>query len=339
MTPGRGAGAGAGSRPGEDEAVAFLLGPFRDYLRFERRLASNTIEAYERDCRNLVDFALARGLPGPSGFDYALLRDWMHSLAERGLGARTAARARSACRAYFRFLVGEGHLQEDPSERLEAPRPGRPLPGVMTVAQVECILDAAAERAQRTADAARLRTKDRAAAARDAAMLEVLYGAGLRISELTGLQLRDVARDEGLLSVRGKGGKARIVPFGGGAARALERYLPERRIDLAGRGSPAPALFLNQRGGALSRTGAWKIVRAAVERGRALAALRGVEFRVRVTPHTFRHSFATHLLEGGADLVAVQDMLGHADISTTQIYTHVDRTYLQEEHRRYHPRA
>ncbi len=330
---------GGAARTGRDVPASFRLEPFADFLRFERNLSARTVDAYLRDCRRLARFALAAGREGPAEVDYELLRAWMDDLAGRGLAAASAARARSAARTWFAYLVEEGHLAADPTERLEAPRRGRPLPAVLTWPQVECVLDAVASRATAARDTAGLDPRRRAAALRDAAMLETLYGAGLRISELTGLRVRDLALEEGLLTVRGKGNRTRIVPVGGGAGRALRRYLDSGRAELASPGTSGGAVFLNQRGGSLSRTGAWTIVKRAVEAGRARARDRGIDFPRAVTPHTFRHSFATHLLEGGADLVAVQEMLGHADIATTQIYTHVDRTYLQQEHRRYHPRA
>lgn len=332
-------GAGGRSDAGPEVPPSFRLEPFADFLRFERNLSPRTVEAYLRDCRGLARFAVAAGRRGPEGVDYALLRAWMDDLAARGLAAASAARARSAARTWFAYLVEEGHLAADPTERLEAPRRGRSLPDVLSWPQVECVLEEAERRAGVAQASAGLAPRRRGAALRDAAMLETLYGAGLRISELTGLRVRDLALEEGLVTVRGKGDRTRIVPVGGGAARAVRRYLDLGRPELASSGSSGGAVFLNQRGGRLSRTGAWTIVKRAVESGRALARERGIDFPGRVTPHTFRHSFATHLLEGGADLVAVQEMLGHADIATTQIYTHVDRTYLQQEHRRYHPRA
>ncbi len=318
---------------------AFLLGLFEEYLSFERNLSDRTVASYLHDCRGLADFALHRGVQEPGSVDYTLLQSWMSELASLGLSASSAARGRSALRTYFGFLVQEGHIEEDPTERLEAPRRGRPLPSVLTVDQIACILRTAAAYAvllQRTAD---LIPRRKAAGWRDVAMLEVLYGSGIRISELTGLRVRDLLLDEGFAVVRGKGDKTRIVPVGGRAAHTLDRYLEIWRPCLEARGASAGVLFLNQRGSPISRTGAWNIVKQAVERARPRAARRGIPIGTEVTPHTFRHSFATHLLEGGADLVAVQEMLGHADIATTQIYTHVDRTYLQAEHRRYHPRA
>jgi len=318
-----------------DRDHAFMLDLFEEHLCFERNLSDRTVAAYMHDCRGFADFARDRGFDGAGQVEYRLLRDWMAYLADLDLAPSSAARSRSALRTWFGFLVAEGHIPADPTDRLEAPRRGRSLPVVLTVEQVLCVLDTATRRAELGRETADLSPRSRAAAFRDLGMLELLYGSGLRISELTGMAVRDVDTDEGFAVVRGKGGKTRIVPVGGGATRALRRYLESWREWLERPKISQGALFLNQRGSPLSRTGAWQIVKDAVKRARG----EGCEIRIEVTPHTFRHSFATHLLDGGADLVAVQEMLGHADISTTQIYTHVDRSYLQQEHRRYHPRA
>ena len=309
------------SRPAklDDPRSRFRLEEFSDFLRYERGLAPSTVKAYLGDCASFADFVIARGGTDPGAVDYQALRAYLADLADRGLAARSVARRRSALRTYFGFLVEEGHLSRDPTEKLESPRVDKTLPGVLTYAEVELILDTVGA----------LPADAHPNARRDAAMLETLYGAGLRISELIGLRMRDLSLEEGLIAVSGKGDRQRMVPLGGRAVRVLQRYLRERRPELDRRQSEG-VVFLNQHGRPLSRMGAWKIVGMHVRNA-------GVERKV--TPHTFRHSFATHLLEGGADLVAVQEMLGHADISTTQIYTHVDRRYLREEHRQHHPRG
>lgn len=293
----------------------FRLGPFSDYLRFERGLSRRTRDAYLRDCRQLLAFALERDVAEPGQVGYGLLRDFVAGLVDEGLAPATVSRKISSLRGYFGFLTSEGEVEEDPTEKLEAPRRGRPLPEVLTVEEVEEILRAV--------------EPEHDLAFRDRAMLEVLYGAGLRVSELIELGVRDLLLGEGLVRVIGKGSKERIVPLGGRATDALQRYLRELRPRLD-RGESEGVVFLNQHGRPLSRMGAWKIVRRHVERS-------GVKRDV--SPHTFRHTFATHLLEGGADLPAVQELLGHSDITTTQIYTHVDRSYLREVHRRFHPRG
>jgi integrase/recombinase XerD len=211
--------------------------------------------------------------------------------------------------------MADGAVVRDPSERLETPQRWRTLPDVLTVQEVERLLAAP--------------TLDDPFAFRDRAMLELAYGAGLRVSEWISITVRDVHLDERIVRVRGKGSKERLVPFGRSAAAAIAIYLRELRPKLE-HGDGKAVLFLNARGRPLSRMGAWTILRRAVQRA-------GIEKTV--TPHTLRHSFATHLLEGGADLRAVQEMLGHADVATTQIYTHVDREYLRSVHKQYHPRG
>lgn len=298
-----------------EERRAFRLEGFRDHLAFERGLAERTVEAYLRDCGVLVGFLDDRGTRAPEEVTYRLLRDFVADLGRRGLAASTVARKVSAVRSYFRYLQAEGAVTDDPAERLESPGRGRPLPSVLSYAEVQRLLGAV--------------PVEHSLAFRDRALLEVLYGSGLRASESTELGVRDLYPEEGLLRVVGKGSKERLVPVGSDARHALARYLRESRPGLD-RGEGKGRVFLNRHGRPLSRMGVWKIVRRHAERA---------GLGERVTPHTLRHSFATHLLEGGADLAAVQEMLGHADISTTEIYTHVDRSYLREVHRSFHPRG
>jgi integrase/recombinase XerD len=232
-----------------------------------------------------------------------------------GLAPASIRRNVAALRSYFRFLVAEGHVVRDPTERLETPKRWRTLPQVLTVTEVDRLLATP--------------SLDEPMAFRDRAMLELAYGAGLRVSEWIGIGVKDVLFEDQLVRVFGKGSKERLVPMGRKALAAIAIYLRELRPRLE-RGEGRGALFLSARGAPLSRMGAWKILRKYVDKA-------GIAKRV--TPHTLRHSFATHLLEGGADLRAVQEMLGHADISTTQIYTHVDREYLRTVHKQYHPRG
>jgi integrase/recombinase XerD len=294
---------------------AFRLELFRDYLSFERGLSPRTLDAYEADARRLIAYAEGRGVTQPSAVTYDLLRDFVAALTESGLAAASVARKLSAVRALFRFLVEEGVLSTDPCERLESPRPSRRLPQVLSYPEIERLLSAV--------------TPDLELAYRDRAIIEVLYGCGLRVSELIDLRLLGLHLDAGLVQVLGKGRKERLVPVGADARGALRRYLRESRPRLD-RGASDGRVFLNRHGRPLSRMGVWKILRRYVERA---------GLQVRVTPHTLRHSFATHLLEGGADLASVQEMLGHVDISTTEIYTHVDRSHLREVHRACHPRG
>ena len=263
----------------------------------------------------MAEFATASGAEQPADVTPKLLREFMYHLKDLGLAPASIRRGVSGVRTYFRFLLADGLLLQDPSERLETPKKWRTLPDVLTVADVASLLAAP--------------TMDDPLYFRDRAMLELAYGAGLRVSEWITIGIKDLLFDQGVVRVLGKGNKERLVPLGRNAIATLAIYLRELRPKLE-RGAGKGALFLNARGEPLTRMGAWKILRKYVERA-------GIEKHV--SPHTLRHSFATHLLEGGADLRAVQEMLGHSDISTTQIYTHVDREYLRSVHRQYHPRA
>lgn len=291
------------------------LSEFDDYLRFERGLSPRTLDAYSRDLERLSDFLAARGVSDAVATTATDLREFGYHLKDLGLAASSIRRAFSAVRTYFAFLLEEGYAGANPSDRLDPPRSGRRLPDVLSPETIQRLLDAPDPEH-------RLYWRDRA-------MLEFTYGSGVRVGELIELSVRDVDLEQRLARVFGKGAKERLVPMGRSAARALDLYLRELRPRLeAGEGKGR--VFLNARGRPLSRMGVWKILRKHVRRA-------GIE--TRVTPHTLRHSFATHLLEGGADLAAVQEMLGHVDITTTQIYTHVDREYVREVHRKFHPRA
>jgi integrase/recombinase XerD len=296
-------------------AGAFQVEPFLDFLVFERGLADRTVQAYRRDLLRLIDFLEARGVTKPEAIEPGELREFVFTLKDQGLQASTIRRAQSSMRTYFGFLLGEGVLAEDPSERLESPRVWRRLPAALGQDEVKGLLDAP--------------DPDHRLYWRDRAILETLYATGVRVSELTGMPLSALDLEEGICLVYGKGSKERLVPVGGAAVRALTRYLKDVRPALD-RGRGRGRVFLNTRGAPLSRMAVWRLVRESARRA-------GIGKDV--SPHTLRHTFATHLLEGGADLVAVQELLGHADISTTQIYTHLDREYLRDVHRRFHPRG
>jgi len=287
---------------------------FRDYLAFERGLSVRTLDAYSRDLARLIRFLHTRGISNVADVTSDHMRDFVYHLKDEGLQATSIRRCLSGLRTYFAFLGGEGLLQTDPSEKLEMPRTWRRLPGVLSRAEIESILEAP-------------QLTDRMYW-RDKALLEFAYASGVRVGELISVTVRDLALEEGFATVFGKGAKERLVPIGRAARRALDVYLRELRPSIAKSG--VSTVFVNARGTPLTRMGVLKILRRHVRQA-------GV--KKRVTPHTLRHSFATHLLEGGADLAAVQEMLGHADISTTQIYTHVDREYLRDVHRKFHPRA
>jgi integrase/recombinase XerD len=293
----------------------FWLEGFRDFLALESGHSANTVESYLRDLRRLGEFATARGVRDPARLSRSLLRDFVYLLKDLGLSAASIRRGVSAIRTYFGFLVGEGRVMEDLSDRLESPRRGRALPPTLSVSEMEKLLASP--------------QVDEPLAWRDRALLELAYGAGLRVSELCGLGLTDLLLTENLVRIFGKGGKERLVPIGRSVIGAVSVYLHTKRPALD-RGKSKGRVLLNARGEPLSRVGAWGVVKRASQRA-------GITKRV--TPHTLRHSFATHLLEGGADLRAVQEMLGHADLSTTQIYTHVDREYLRSVHKQFHPRG
>jgi integrase/recombinase XerD len=285
---------------------------YLDHLRVERGLAPNSLLAYGRDLSRLARFAESRKQT-PLSLRQQDLSEFIGDLRTAGLSARSAARVVHALRGFYRFLVREGRLQQDPMENLRAPRAFRPLPRYLTPNQVEALLAAPDTKTP--------------LGLRDRAILEVLYATGLRVSELTSLRPVDLDLEVGILTCFGKGRKERLVPIGSEARAWVTRYLEEVR----GRARQAgTSLFVSQRGGRLSRMGMWGIVR----RHAVAAGVAGV-----LTPHVLRHSFATHLLERGADLRALQAMLGHADISTTQIYTHISRERLRRIYDQFHPRA
>lgn len=297
-----------------------LIEAYLNHLRVERALSPRTLEAYGRDLAKLATFAETGGIDRAEAIDLGTVSAWLGKLARDGLGARSAARHLSAIRGLMKFLLREGVLSADPTELSARPRFGRRLPRTLSEADVQRLLEAP--------DITTLR------GLRDRAMLSVSYAAGLRVSELVGLTPGDVDLKRGIVSAFGKGGKRRLVPLGQLTLEHLRAYLDAR--DLQGDGNTrsgkiaAAALFPSPRGGPLTRQGFWKIVGTYA---------RGIGLRGRVYPHQLRHSFATHLLTGGADLRSVQTMLGHASISTTEIYTHVNGEHVRNAHRRSHPRA
>jgi len=300
-----------------DDAVAraFFVERFDDFLALEQGASVQTSSAYKLDIARFVAYASVKGAKSPIDVGARTLREYVYHLKDLGLSPASIRRNVSAVRTYFKFLLAEGHVVRDPSERLETPKKWRTLPDVLAVDEIEKLLAAP--------------SLDEPLAFRDRAMLELAYGAGLRVSEWISLTVRDVMLQDHLVRVFGKGGKERLVPIGRRAIGAIAIYLRELRPKLE-KGEGKGILFLNARGQPLSRMGAWKILRKYVDQ---------VGITKPVSPHTLRHSFATHLLEGGADLRAVQEMLGHVDISTTQIYTHLDREYLRTVHKQFHPRA
>jgi integrase/recombinase XerD len=294
---------------------AALIADFLDYLRVERRLAANSVAAYGRDLARFAAFLSRRGAAGIPDADVPLLRDYLGWMAERGLAAASRARGLAAVRACYRYLLLEGRIAQDPTEFLESPRGWKKLPRYLGGEEVERLL-AHPDRRTRMG-------------LRDALLLALLYDCGLRVSELASLKLEQIDLEAWLIRVRGKGDKERFVPFGEQAREAILAFLAGSRGASRRAGGNAH-LFPGARGGHITRQRAWQIVKLH---------LAGAGVTRAVSPHTLRHSFATHLLDNGADLRAVQLLLGHADISTTQIYTHLSQERLRKVHAKYHPRA
>lgn len=291
-----------------------LLDGFLDALWMEHGLARNTLAAYRSDLSSLAVWLNARGLQLVQASRHDLL-DYLAERVATGAHARSAARLLSSLRRLYRYLAREGRVVEDPSLRIDSPKIGRPLPKSLTEAEVDALLAAP--------------TVGEVRGMRDRTMLELLYACGLRVSELVGLESSQLNLRQGVLRVTGKGDKERLIPFGEEAQVWLERYLAEARPALL-KGRPTPALFPTSRGAAMTRQAFWYIIkRYAMEAGITKA----------ISPHTLRHAFATHLLNNGADLRVVQLLLGHSDLSTTQIYTHVARERLKQLHARHHPRG
>ncbi len=309
----------AGPGPGE---VARAVRSYLDHLVVERGLADNTLKSYRRDLRRYAGWLAGRGVHGLDDVHEETVTAFLVALREGDaehppLSAGSAARTVVAVRGFHRFAVRDGLTQVDPSAAVRPPAPAKRLPKALPLSDIERILDAAG-------------APGTALAMRDRALLEVLYGTGARISEAVGLDLDDLDLEQGTVLLRGKGSKERIVPVGSYAREAVEAYLVRGRPDLSASGHGLPAVFLNARGGRLSRQSAWTVLVRAAERA-------GVH--AEVSPHTLRHSFATHLLDGGADVRVVQELLGHASVTTTQVYTLVTVDSLREVYATAHPRA
>jgi len=294
-----------------DDAIDRYL----DHLKVERNLSPHSLDSYARDLRQFAEHLGRAGVDTAVGVRPEHVRSFLLARATAKIAARSRARSLSALRGWFRFLRGERYLDADPTSAIDGPRLARPLPLVLSLAEVDRLLG----------------TPDRSdpRGLRDAAMIETMYSTGLRVSELVTLRVDEVDLRAGYLRTTGKGRKQRLVPMGVAAIELIERYLSEARPSFIKRGTPT-ALFLTRLGRPMTRQGFWKLLGGYVR----AAGVRG-----KISPHKLRHSFATHLLERGADLRAVQAMLGHADISTTQIYTHVSRARLMELYKKHHPRA
>jgi integrase/recombinase XerD len=288
---------------------------FLDYVFLDKGLSSNTAGAYRNDLWRYFRFLEQRGVAHPKEITKEDVRSLIVLLSDLGMAGSSIARNLTAIRMFHRFLAEEGITDSDPTRNVEIPKLGKKLPSVLDVNEVIKILEAPDCKESK--------------GLRDRAMLEFLYATGLRVSELTEVALSDLDMSDHLVRVVGKGNKERIVPVGDAALEFVHKYLKEVRGTVAGRGRSGDVLFLSMKGKPLTRYAVWKILRFYVQKA-------GIDKPV--SPHTFRHSFATHLLEGGADLRSVQELLGHADISTTQIYTHLDREYLREVILSFHPR-
>ncbi len=290
-----------------------LIDQFMIYLRIEKGASKNTLEAYKRDLNELADFLKEKDV-SLNEIDIDMLSNYVKLLSKR-LSRRSLARNISAIRTFFRFLVSEGILMENPARLLEVPKISKTLPGILNEHEIELLLNQP--------------PISTPIGLRDKAMIELLYATGVRVSELVHLRINDMDFNNGYIKVMGKGSKERFIPVGEKALNIIKEYIKEARQKFDKKNG-SPYLFLNNRGEPFTRQGFWKMLKSYAKKA-------GI--KKRITPHIIRHSFATHLLKNGADLRSVQMMLGHSDISTTQIYTHIDRSYLKEVYNRCHPRA
>ena len=292
-----------------------LLDSFLTYLAVEKGLSKNTIESYGRDVRKLALFLQENKITSIHDISYEKIRDFLSHFKKQGFSDTTTVRTIVSIKQFFKYLRLEKIIEEDPTSQIQTPKMKKSIPGVISLEDVERVLAAPDESTPE--------------GIRDLAMLEVLYATGIRVSELIGLKLNEVNFEMGFVIVYGKGSKERIVPIGEKAQEKLKTYMAQSRPSLL-KSREAKELFVTRRGGGMTRQGFWKLIKTyALKSG----------ITKDISPHTLRHSFATHLLERGADLRAIQIMLGHSDISTTQIYTHVEGERLKEIHKKYHPRS
>lgn len=290
---------------------------FNIYLRLEKGLSNNSIEAYVRDINKFIQYQVAvnKDIP-PDKVSLNDLQDFIRWINELGLAANTQTRIISGLKAFYKYLVMEGIIRQNPAELLESPRLGRKLPDTLSIEDINQLIDAI--------------DLSKPEGTRNKAMLETLYGCGLRVSELISLQISNLYFKEGFIKITGKGDKERLVPIGSTAIKNINLYMENIRNHLTINKEFADILFLNRRGKKLTRVMVFIIIKDLAEK---------IGLKKSISPHTFRHSFATHLVEGGADLRAVQEMLGHESITTTEIYTHLDREYLRSTILRFHPRS
>ncbi|MCP4356254.1 MAG: site-specific tyrosine recombinase XerD [Proteobacteria bacterium] len=294
-----------------------FIDSYKSYLTLEKSLSGNTVEAYLKDINKFTTFLEGQGFAGdPGKVTQDNIRSFIDLINEAGMSASSQARALSGIKSFFKYLLLQDYLEKDPSALIETPKIGRKLPVVLTPDEVEKLILAVDLQSE--------------TGYRNRAILEVLYGGGTRVSELVNLRLTDVHFDEGFIKVQGKGNKERLIPMGKKAKDAIVAYLQNYRGTLKIGRNDENVLFLNRRGNKMTRVMIFTIIKD-------LAAKIGLEKNI--SPHTFRHSFATHLIEGGADLRAIQDMLGHESITTTEVYTHLDKEFLKDTIMRFHPRS
>jgi integrase/recombinase XerD len=286
-----------------------------DHLLIEKGLSNNSIESYSRDLSVFIDFLYKNKINKIEQSDTASILSWIIDLQKRGLSAKSRARHIITIRGFYKFLIKEKLISFDPVKNIDIPKTGLALPEVISIEEMSLLLDSVNTSNPR--------------GVRNAAMLEVLYGAGLRVSELVSMKMENINLEASFIRIFGKGSKERVVPIGSYACEKVRDWIATARPLLL-KNIPSYFLFVARAGKPITRQGFWKLLRK-------YSKASGISKKI--TPHTFRHSFATHLLEGGADLRSVQTMLGHSDISTTQIYTHVSRDYLQKMHKKFHPRG
>mgnify|MGYP005838557801 CR=1 FL=1 len=296
--------------------MELFLREYLAHLKLERNLSENTTLSYKNDLTSFINFISDLKVIDPSEVNSDHIVQFFKTLKEIGLSGTSAARYFSSLKGFFSYLTKNNYINKNPIDKISAPKLSKKLPGVLNVFEVDAILSKPA-------------VNDKLGL-RDKAMLELFYACGTRVSELINLKLSDLFLKDEIIRVLGKGSKERLIPIGSSAIFWIEEYLKKSRPLLLKKAKSENYLFLNSRGTKISRMGIWKIVERYVKEA---------DINKDVHPHTFRHSFATHLLEGGADLRAVQEMLGHADISTTQIYTHIDRDYIKQIHKQFHPRG
>lgn len=288
---------------------------FKSYLRIERSLSDNTIDSYLRDIQKLARFSEEKNL-NELQITKAEVKEFISSINKEGISARSQSRIISGIKAFYKYLILEDHLKVNPTELIESPRIGMKLPDTLSIEEIDSLISAI--------------NLSHPQGERNRAILEVLYSCGLRVSELTNLKLSNIRFKEGYVKILGKGNKERFAPIGSSAIKFLNIYLNEIRNHQDIKKGSEDIVFLNRRGNKITRVMIFTIIKQLAEK---------IGMKKKISPHTFRHSFATHLIEGGADLRAIQEMLGHESITTTEIYTHLDREYLRETIMQFHPRA